>query len=215
MGDKKATAAASEQQLAARQPPTTTKKHVKQARSAGQESVKQERPAAEQLMKQVAPIGRTRTPMENPFRMRSVRELRDALLKIAAADACHAVVLAFDANADGEQPEMRWLRSADGGFTDAFLRTAAVRKAQGITGGVRHSGTTWDASHNPLTNGNLKEPDQRIDFCLFLNRIDGRASTGRTSLRVSASSCDVVLHEAPCDSDHYGVLTSLAIGKSK
>ena len=67
MGDKKATAAASEQQLAARQPPTTTKKHVKQARSAGQESVKQEHPAAEQLMNQVAPIGPTRTPMEKMY----------------------------------------------------------------------------------------------------------------------------------------------------
>ena len=137
------------------------------------------------------------TGVTNPLRQACVRELRDALVEWARRSRCAAIVLAMDANADGEQPEMMWLRGADGGFTDTWLAAGESGK------GRNKRGITWDNT-NPLTAGNLTEPDQRVDFVLVAQ--PPGASAGGALL---PSRCAVVLDEPPCDSDHYGVLATL------
>jgi endonuclease/exonuclease/phosphatase family metal-dependent hydrolase len=67
-------------------------------------------------------------------------------------------ILCMDANSDGKQPEMRWLR--ENGWEDAWLskEPPAVRSRSACPG------ATW-AYRNPLTRcGHLVEPDQRCDF---------------------------------------------------
>jgi endonuclease/exonuclease/phosphatase family metal-dependent hydrolase len=154
------------------------------------------------------------TGVVNPLRMRCVHEMRDRLHSAVGEDGAAGAVLCFDSNADARQPEMRWLRSGGRG---AGLEDAFVAK-HGEDSGSR--GITWD-NRNPMTAGNLREPDQRVDFVLVLrpsSRADAAAVRERGPAAAQAAGelgdvadCDVVLNEPPCDSDHYGVLATVNI----
>ena len=72
-----------------------------------------------------------------------------------------ALILGLDSNADCTEPEMVWLCREDGGrLCDSFHLCFPSLAA------AKHGGNTWD-NKNPLTQGNLIEPDQRVG-CLVL-----------------------------------------------
>ena len=87
------------------------------------------------------------------------------------------------------------------GFLEEGSKEASKVEESGK--GRNKRGITWDNT-NPLTAGNLTEPDQRVDFVLVAQ--PPGASAGGALL---PSRCAVVLDEPPCDSDHYGVLATL------
>jgi len=112
------------------------------------------------------------------------------------ADVC---IIGCDTNAHDNLPEMKWLVSGSGaGFEDSFsMCHPDLSKA-------KNWGYTWD-NNNPLTQGNLREPDQRLDYVLFrcLKRTPN-------SPRLTCTDSRIVLDGPTAQSDHYGILTTFS-----
>ena len=158
--------------------------------------------------------GHLQTGVDNPNRIAQVREMAATLEAEAAAvgrrrgqgqgedQESATVVLAMDCNADWRRPEMEWLRGADGGYTDSLmeLNEALVRGGGGLT---------WDNT-NPLTQGNLREPDQRTDYVFYQRRDAAKARAG-SGARLRAVRSEIVLNHKGCDSDHYGSVADFEV----
>ena len=83
--------------------------------------------------------------VENALRLRQVQELA---LEIDGGDignphGSYPVILCADTNADGRQPEMKWLRERAGYVDTYFVENPDLGRAP-------HGGATWDDA-NPLT----------------------------------------------------------------
>lgn len=106
----------------------------------------------------------------------------------------YPLILCGDMNADGEEPEMKWLRESSG-FADSFLI------ANPDLNRAKHGGNTWD-NRNELTDGNTIEPDQRLDY-IYAKNSDGE--------QLETLSSKIVLDEKPYVSDHYGVYSVFSL----
>jgi endonuclease/exonuclease/phosphatase family metal-dependent hydrolase len=127
--------------------------------------------------------------VENPGRMEQAKSLLKGVNEKGRRH--EPVIVCGDTNADGEQPEMRFLRSS--GFVDTYLTHFQELSS------APHKGVTWDAN-NYLTDGYLREPDQRIDYIFFLPGRD---------LTFKISDSRIVFDSPPFVSDHYGLVTDL------
>ena len=124
---------------------------------------------------------------------------------IDAANARTLLVFA-DTNADGETPEMFWLRRK---WHDAWFDRNCGGAGNGVAGdgGIGSCtvhGATWSNS-NPLTAGLLLEPNQRCDVIYYKDYPHPRAAAVPVG-QVRCIEARVVLNELPTVSDHYGVL---------
>ncbi len=143
--------------------------------------------------------------VENPMRIGEVAELNNWALRERDPDG--PAILCGDSNADGEQPEMKWLReSVEAGWSDSYLdKNPDLTRAP-------HHGATWDNA-NSLTRGNLTEPNQRVDYVLTLSGARHRIDT--LSSRIVLDECTTGLTlswgASECESDHYGVLSELTL----
>ncbi|MEW6058362.1 MAG: endonuclease/exonuclease/phosphatase family protein [Bdellovibrionota bacterium] len=128
---------------------------------------------------------------------RRIHQLKQIVKEIKRRDqargfSCPAIFCG-DTNADGKQPEMKWLHG-EAGFIDSYVvANPDLEKAP-------HKGNTWD-NKNALTQGNLKEPDQRVDYVSI-------RPGERHEVEVLSSK---LVFDAKPVSDHYGVLTEFRI----
>ncbi len=109
------------------------------------------------------------------------------------------IILCGDTNSDGNEPDMRWMRTK-AGFHDTFLE---VNPDPGRT---PHRGMTWSIDNTLSHNGNLSEPDQRVDYILY---VSGDEYTFKTL------ESRIVLDETPFVSDHFAVLTELQLVRNE
>jgi endonuclease/exonuclease/phosphatase family metal-dependent hydrolase len=130
--------------------------------------------------------------VDNPNRMLQVRQVVADLERTRGSDP---VILCGDTNSDADNADMRWLRG-EAGFHDSFL------EANPDPSLTPHRGSTWSSDNDLTFAGNLREPDQRVDYVYYL---PGRDVTFETE------SSRIVLDEAPFVSDHFGVLTELKL----
>ncbi|HTL13357.1 MAG TPA: endonuclease/exonuclease/phosphatase family protein [Bdellovibrionota bacterium] len=138
--------------------------------------------------------------VHNPKRAIQVKELIGRLFHTEDTENPRSfnfapIILCGDTNADGEEPEMRWMREK-AGFHDTYLEGNPDREH------APHAGMTWSADNDLTHNGNLTEPDQRVDYVLFA---PGDEYTFETI------GSRIVFDEAPLVSDHFGVLTELRL----
>jgi endonuclease/exonuclease/phosphatase family metal-dependent hydrolase len=133
--------------------------------------------------------------VRNERRIGQLAELAEEIMHRDLNDprgAC-PVIFCGDTNADGREPEMQWWHT-EAGFYDTYV----ARNPD--LGAAPRRGMTWDNA-NPLTRGNLTEPDQRVDF------ISARPNAEH-AFEILESK--IVLDENPV-SDHYGVMTDLRL----
>lgn len=101
-------------------------------------------------------------------------------------------ILVGDKNADSNDPEIHFLRGQE--FCDTYM--AYYRNDMTL---APNNGSTWD-NVNPLTNGFLVEPNQRLDYIFLKQQFPSNF------LAIEHSS--LMMNEAPYLSDHFGVMTN-------
>lgn len=176
------------------------------------------------------------TGVHNQSRFEQVREMDATLRAWACKAGCAAMILGVDSNADASEPEMKLLRRPVNNLRRSSRKAVAASIAEEPWVGTNwedsflacvpdpanspHGGNTWD-NKNPLTAGNLREPDQRNDFILVTSRKCGTACGNKAhalplqrprSVRLAPISSRLVLDSPGCDSDHYGVLSVFGVG---
>jgi endonuclease/exonuclease/phosphatase family metal-dependent hydrolase len=143
----------------------------------------------------------------NPVVRRAQLEQHVELL--AAHDG--PLLLCGDTNACAErpEPEIAWLLHPTGGEHKCASRGGCGAQVQLVdawkAAGDGTAGWTW-SQHNPMTDGPLLEPNQRLDLVLH-NR--ARDQQGR---RLWATHCEVLRYlPGRWVSDHYAVLADLVL----
>eukprot|EP00656_Telonema_subtile_P054937 TRINITY_DN8333_c0_g1_i3.p1 TRINITY_DN8333_c0_g1~~TRINITY_DN8333_c0_g1_i3.p1 ORF type:complete len:217 (+),score=26.96 TRINITY_DN8333_c0_g1_i3:103-753(+) len=122
-----------------------------------------------------------------------IHQAREIVAQSRAWGQC--TMLFVDSNSDARQPEMRYFSQE--GWEDCW------------EGGLDTEGWTWSCK-NPLTiHGLLQEPDQRCDFVM---KIDAPTHNGLEGPRLVRQHAEIVLHQPPHTSDHFGVLATFALG---